>query len=350
MQEHCKLKKMSKIHKNIFRFDFLLYLLIILTITGCEKIYFGTDPENTPLSNFESLWSTVDKKYTFFSFKGIDWDSVNSVYRPMITDDMTDEELFEVLFEMLSVLKDAHVNLWAPFNISRYEAVFLESPQNFNYPLLQRNYLGNDYKITGALINQIIDSVGYIYYGSFMYYVSDYDIDYVLEAFKNVKGIIIDVRDNGGGDPTNGFKLTSHFTEKKIHVLESYLKNGQGHDDFSDANHISVEPEGDFQFTKKVVVLTNRSSFSATNMFVGIMKALPNVIIMGDTTGGGGGAPAGSELPNGWSYRFSATKTLLPDGFNIENGIPPDILVYMDPADEILGIDSILERALAEFK
>ncbi|MBK8493467.1 MAG: hypothetical protein IPL49_21995 [Saprospirales bacterium] len=39
----------------------------------------------------------------------------------------------------------------------------------------------------------------------------------------------------------------------------------------------------------------------------------------------GGGIPSSGELPNGWIVRYSATQTFLPDGFNIEGGIPPDI-------------------------
>ncbi len=70
----------------------------------------------------------------------------------------------------------------------------------------------------------------------------------------------------------------------------------------------------------------------------------------GDWTGGGAGTPVGAELPNGWTVRYSSTQTFLPDGFNIEGGIPPDIRIDMNEADRQQGKDTILERALAELR
>ena len=61
---------------------------------------------------------------------------------------------------------------------------------------------------------------------------------------------------------------------------------------------------------RKVVVLTNRHSYSATNDFVNSMRCFPNVTLVGDKTGGGSGLPFSSELPNGWGVRFSASPHL----------------------------------------
>ena len=333
----------------------LLYLLIILSFvfTSCEKLFMDEDPADNAVSNFESLWSDVNRKYSFFEYKMIDWDSIHNVYRPLVHDGMPNEDLFNVMFSMLGVLRDGHVNLWSPFNVSRYEAVFLNSPENYDSRLLQDHYLGTDYMITGSLAHKAIgtgENIGYIRYGSFMDPIVEEDIDYVIDRYRNKKGIIIDVRNNGGGAPDYAFLLASRFTNVKREVYISYVKNGPKHNDFSSANSVCVEPGGSIQFTKPVMVLTNRGSYSATNMFVAMMHAFPNVRLVGDTTGGGGGAPTYGELPNGWGYRFSASKTILPNGFNIENGIPPNIAINMDPTDELNGMDSILERALDEIE
>jgi C-terminal processing protease CtpA/Prc len=76
------------------------------------------------------------------------------------------------------------------------------------------------------------------------------------------------------------------------------------------------------------------------------MHAFPHVTQVGDTTGGGLGSPAGFELPNGWGYRFSVSRTFTPDGKNWENGVPPDITIWMDTSDEQAGIDTIMETAI----
>jgi C-terminal processing protease CtpA/Prc len=79
------------------------------------------------------------------------------------------------------------------------------------------------------------------------------------------------------------------------------------------------------------------------------MSTLPNVTIIGDQTGGGGGLPTSYQLPNGWTYRISTTYTSLPSGLNIEKGVPVDFQQVMDPANEALGKDDIIEKAFSLF-
>ena len=79
------------------------------------------NPGDDPVSNFESLWQTANDKYSFFEYKGIDWDAVYDEYRPRVYDGMTNYQLFQVLKEMLNELRDGHVNLISPFNISVFD-------------------------------------------------------------------------------------------------------------------------------------------------------------------------------------------------------------------------------------
>ncbi len=75
------------------------------------------------------------------------------------------------------------------------------------------------------------------------------------------------------------------------------------------------------------------------------MKCLPNVVIVGDKTGGGSGMPFSSELPNGWTVRFSASPHFDRDMNQIEWGINPDVKIDMKSEDEVKGIDTIIEKA-----
>lgn len=92
-------------------------------------------------------------------------------------------------------------------------------------------------------------------------------------------------------------------------------------------------------------MLTNRRSFSATNDFVNHMRCLPNVTTIGDKTGGGSGMPFTSELPNGWSVRFSASPHFDAEMNHIEFGIEPDIKADMLQEDEMRGKDTLIEIA-----
>lgn len=329
---------------------FIAAIILIFVISACSGLFLGEDTKSTPRANFNYLWNVLDQKYSFFSYKNIDWNQVYDKYNKRISDDMTDVELFNELFAMLSELRDAHVNLVSPFNVSRYDDIFGNSPENINNRVIQDHYLKSKYLITGPFKHSAIASgnVGYVRYASFATSVSKEDILYVINRYRDLKGIIFDVRSNGGGYIRNVFTICSAFADQRRHVYTSYIKTGPGHEDFSGPNRVMISPSNDRPILKPVYILTNRGCYSATSFFVLAMKAFPNVTIMGDTTGGGLGAPTGAELPNGWSFRFSCTRTLSPDGINYEDGIPPDKVKYLRTSDVNRGIDTIIETAVSE--
>lgn len=325
----------------------VIICLLVLS-ASCSGLFMGEDTKSTPQENFNHLWNTLDQKYSFFAYKNIDWNMVYAKYSSKVTNETTDVELFDILFSMLSELRDAHVNLVSPFNVSRYDAVFNRGPENFNNRLIQDYYLRTNYFITGPFKHQVIASgnIGYIRYSSFASGFSKGDIDFIINKYKNLKGIILDVRSNGGGYVSNVFTLCNAFADQKRHVYTSYIKTGPGHEDFSKPHKVFIGPDTDTPFTKPICILTNRGCYSATSFFVLAMKAFPHVTIVGDTTGGGLGAPTGAELPNGWSFRFSCTRTLDLEGVNYEDGIPPDRQRNLRSSDASRGLDSIIETAV----
>jgi len=121
-------------------------------------------------------------------------------------------------------------------------------------------------------------------------------------------------------------------------------KTGKGHDDFSAMEERRLTPANSLRWQKKVAVLTNRGVYSAANEFVNEMRTC-GAIIVGDHTGGGGGMPFSSELPNGWSVRFSACPMYDANKRSIENGIDPDYNVQQTDEDFQNGKDTILEYA-----
>ena len=189
------------------------------------------------------------------------------------------------------------------------------------------------------------DNIGYIYYGDFSSGVGDGNLDEALSYLSICNGLIIDVRNNGGGNLTYASRIAARFTNER--VLTGYIqhKTGKGHNDFSAPEPIYLEPSNSIRWQKQTVVLTNRHAYSATNDFVNSMSVLPGVTLVGDKTGGGSGLPFSSELPNGWAVRFSASPHLNAQMEQIEFGIDPDIHIDMDEADQSKGIDTIIERA-----
>ena len=76
----------------------LIYIIASLIIlSSCEKVLMEDEPANDPITNFEYLWSTADEKYSFFDYKGINWNEVYNEYKPQINNGLSDVELFDIL-------------------------------------------------------------------------------------------------------------------------------------------------------------------------------------------------------------------------------------------------------------
>ncbi|MBD0260467.1 MAG: S41 family peptidase [Cytophagales bacterium] len=325
-----------------------LYLLLLFFFAGCEEAFLAKDPAPDPVTSFDVLWRELDAKYALFAHKRVDWDSVYRVYRPQVRNDMSRQELFGVMAAMLNTLRDGHVNLRSEFNISKYENWFLDYPPNLNRELLIHRYWG-DYHITGPLINTLIGDVGYVYYGSFVRPIAPKDLDYVFTRFKTAKGLIIDIRSNEGGNPANGFAILERIIRERTYLYQHAFKSGPGRTAFEPFRQVYLDPAFDkIRYEGKVVVLTNRRCYSAANYFAAMCRSA-GILLVGDQTGGGGGVPAGSELPNGFFVNYSGSVCLLPNGYNIEDGIPPDVPVGMEQTDQNQGVDTIIERALQSF-
>lgn len=304
---------------------------------------------NTPRGNFEALWEIIDTRYCYLDYKNIDWDAVYNKYSVKIDTVSGKYSLFDMLGEMLSELQDGHVNLYSDFDRSRYWNWYTDYPSNFDSDLIfNEKYLGKNYRIAGPFRYRKIAGgrVGYIYYSSFSGSFSNSNIKAIFDQFSDTEGIIIDVRNNGGGLVTNSDMLASYFFTEK--TLTGYIthKTGSGHSDFSKPTAVYSLPHENMKWNKRVVVLTNRMSYSATNEFVCRMKQAPQAVIMGDKTGGGGGMPLSSELPNGWMVRFSASPMFDAEMNHTEWGIYPDIEVDLDEMHKALGYDTIIEKAI----
>ena len=324
---------------------FTVILLVAFLSSGCERTFMKSKANDyTKEEVFESLWNVIDQKYSFFDLKGIDWQKIHDQKKQLVREDMTALEFYKVLYDMLYELKDGHVNLNAGFDYSRNWEWYLDAPQNFSYAVVERNYLGKDYWSSGGLKNSFLDKgkYGYIYYSSFT--SSAAYIDVVLARFKDTKGIIIDVRNNGGGSLDNATMLADYLADKKRLTYKMYYKKGAGHNDFSEAYEHYSQPRGS-GFTKPVVILTNRSCYSATSFFVTMVKEFPNVIVLGDKTGGGAGLPMDYLLPCGWQLRFSTTRTTDAYGADFEGGVAPDMYFDLNEANLMIGEDTMIERA-----
>jgi C-terminal processing protease CtpA/Prc len=98
-----------------------------------------------------------------------------------------------------------------------------------------------------------------------------------------------------------------------------------------------------------VVLLTSRLTGSGAEIFTMAMRDLPQVTVMGENTGGGLSDILGVSLPNGWKFGLSNQEYATSDGSIYEaTGIPPEIVITIDPDALARGEDPVLQAAISK--
>ena len=324
-------------------------LILILLCMGCSRVITNSVPENTPESNFEYLWQEYDRLYVAFELKGVDWDSVYAIYRPQVTSQTTDEELFLITSNMLALLRDGHVNLYTPLGNYSYTAWRDQYPRNYDREILAINYLDRTINIADTPLQyRLLDEqIGYVYIDSFGGENWGGNIEIALREMGNIQGLIVDVRNNGGGSDRNAMDIAGRFTNERRLYRHVQFRSSPKRTDFTPFRLHHFEPQGNITFTRPIVLLTNRRVFSAAESFVLMMRILPQVTVVGDTTGGGSGSPVYRELPNGWTCRVPRWLAFTPDFEPYEGvGLAPDVWVSTPDALLESGTDRIFETAI----
>ncbi len=323
-----------------------LPLLFLAVLAGCSDLIVTEPEEHYNVADFESAWQIVRSVYPYFQFKHINWDSVRTVYLPR-AEAAKGDEIDGVLFSMLKELKDGHVRLQTRggASVATYTPPRADKDRYAYSPLVVRKYFDRELLIAGdQRIEYGIpgDNIGYIYVATLRREEPvAAGFDQALAYLKETKGLIIDVRHNGGGSDDNSIAIVTRLISSPIDMLPSPAPGGG----LNQGSYIY--PRGPFQYTKPVVLLINGVCFSSCEDFAEMMKHVPTVTAIGDTTGGGSGAPALFTLPSGRQINVSTKDFRRYDGLPIEwNGVPPDILILQTEEDIRQGRDKQLEYAL----
>jgi carboxyl-terminal processing protease len=335
-----------------------LILLASLLVSGCERMLLGPGPENTAAGNFDVLWKTIDEKYGQFPVKDVNWDSLYTVFRNQITPSTSEDELWKISTQLLAPLNDAHVALFNRGYTAWYSPwdIDFERSKGFDLGLIKNKFLSNpavsgEGIITwGTIINT---NIGYINLSTFGAAANGrswvYDIDNVLNELSSSDGIILDVRNNGGGFLVNALYVASAFVDSEITYFYSRLKTGPGHSDFGEPVAKKVFPRNTGPlYSGKTVLLTNRFSSSGSEVVAQIFKYVPSSIQIGDTTTGVVGEVTHvAQLPNGWTLNYPCTLTTTPEGNSPEGvGIIPDITIENTKTDVLAGNDKVLDYVI----
>ncbi len=335
-----------------------------------------TEPSQDPSLIFDILWQTHAEYSAILSILDIDWEQIRDSLRVQITDTTTQEELFSLCEQLLEPLNDGHTSLVDFENgvgfgggpdVNPYWFIGDGAPGSDLLNAIIGNYLKGNFSITES--NQIIygsleDSIGYLLVGSFSDYASedanDFENDEAfrkeflegLEALKDHKALILDMRFNGGGSDLLARSLASHFTTERKLAYTKQARSGDIDEFLEPPISFYIEPQEDTYFEdRSIVVLTSQQTASAAEIFLLSIQQIPNIMTLGEPSYGIFSDAIPKFLPNGWFFTFSPERYLSFEGINYEQvRIPADIEELGDTALFATGRDNMIERAIQELE
>ena len=139
-----------------------------------------------------------------------------------------------------------------------------------------------------------------------------------LEKNKNVKGYILDLRNNPGGLLSQAIRISDFFLDNGEIVSTKSRKASENRKWFA--------KKGDLTNGKLLIVLINYGSASASEIVAGALKDHKRAILLGENSFGKGSVQSIIPLKNDGAIRLTIAKYYLPSGKSIsEVGVSPDI-------------------------
>lgn len=300
-----------------------ILLTFSLLCVSCEKLFIDDKNDSSNKVTFNEVWSVLDDRYSLFELKNIDWNFIYSKYEPKITESLTDQNLLTELGNMIKELKDSHTDITTKNSVVYYWPLNDEYMKRFDLKVIKQYYHLQGLTAFNAVTYGIIDDIGYVNIKNFSEEISKKQVLQLFADLSATQAIIFDVRNNTGGNETYGNNIIRSLISESLTNKIIKIKNGKDHNAFLTINS-KIDPDEFVDYKGEIVVLANKVTYSAANSFVNTISLLPNVTIIGDTTGGGGSTPYNYELSNGWILRYSSTIEYRPsDSLVIDKGIPP---------------------------
>jgi C-terminal processing protease CtpA/Prc len=243
-------------------------------------------------------------------------------------------ELVKKIQQIISTLKNSHTDLKE--NLPKIKSNSEKGPERKRKPV-ESMMLSNN--------------IGYLKILSWSNHVKVDDknvaelVEEELNKLTESESIIIDVRENGGGNSNLAESLARHFIDKKIQFCTVLRKKSDSTELVEEA--FNIEP-GETYLDKKVVILTDAKCLSSNEMFILMLKDTGKAITIGQTTGGGSGNPKDFNLHlanKDFTLRVSTWRMYRNNGQPLEGvGIEPDISIAVIP-DNNGNRDVVLEKA-----
>jgi len=143
-----------------------------------------------------------------------------------------------------------------------------------------------------------------------------------LQSFprSNLKGVVIDVRNNSGGDETQAVAVASFFMPSGTSIV-TFRKRGEAPDnELTDASPLFPDIP--------LIIIVNKQSTSASEILAGAMQHYKRALVVGEKTGGKGSLKNLFSLRDGSALFLVTSKSFMPNGETFDEvGIQPDVVI-----------------------
>jgi C-terminal processing protease CtpA/Prc len=194
--------------------------------------------------------------------------------------------------------------------------------------------------------------------------ISTFSTDSVVTIFDSVfdsvqlsKGLIIDVRRNGGGNSGVGWNLLGYLTDSSFSTLRSEVRayspkrRYEGRGPRWETTFWNHPAHGSKLYAGPVAVLAGPFSGSAAEDFLVAFDAIKRGVIIGELSYGSTGQPMSFPLPGGITARVCIKRCTYPGGKEyVGVGVLPDIVVKQSISDIRDNRDRVLEAAVEYLK
>jgi hypothetical protein len=299
---------------------------------------------------FDQLWEAFDRDYAMFVLRpAVDWPKLREQYRPIALKSKSAYAFAAVCADMLKPLRDLHIWL----TVAGADVPVFNRPRQSNAnPKAYRSLLG-DLQDAGRRMQWTItaDQIGFIAIHQWNDESIPADFDEVLGHMRDTRGLIIDVRLNGGGGEPLARQVAARFLDREVVYAYSQYRNGPQHTDLTEKKPRLAGPGGPWRYDRPVVLLIGQRCMSSNESFIAMMAAAPQVVTMGDRTCGSSGNPKMVKLPLDITVSVPQWIDYLPDGTPLdEQGVSPKV-PFAGTAEAFQGErDDLLSAALQRLK
>lgn len=320
-------------------------------------------------ATFDVLWQNYAEHYPFFALKQVDWNAVRTTYRPRAAT-ASPAELFDIFREMIEPLHDSHTFLLAT-DISRRTGGRRPDPDSIGASgrpriteIMTSKYLRTPLRTWAqgrVSFGYLPDSIGYMRITGFAGYTPEGSyrsqlaaleaaLDTIFADTRGWRGLVIDVRVNGGGADPLGLAIAARLTAAPYTAYAKVARSDPRDPTKMTERQVSVvSPSARPGWRGSVVELTSRYSVSAAETFTqALMGRRPAIARVGEHTQGVFSDVLSRTLPNGWRIGLPNELFLTEQGTSFDGpGIPPTVPVpTFTKADLEAGRDPGLERAM----